>query len=128
MENHLTNPQTCDACGQTLDRETNAPTSGGLDGPRNEAYVTLGGGYASFVDNVHQPDWAPYQFVFCEACAVRLCREFHLDAVLREHHTSTVCLCSDRPARGFPLPCACAVCQAPQSGAGAPSSFQAGGA
>ena len=104
-------PRICDACGAGLQIERK---SWGAD-TYNELYLTLAGGYGSFVDDITHRGDRPYTFTLCEACAARLCREFKFWAPLREHHTSTVCECPDRPvrdARGFPLPCECPVCQA----------------
>ena len=113
----------CGACGGPLQVEEHA--DGGTIEIYNEAYLSLGGGYGSFTDDIvrHGPS-GPYEFVLCEACAVKLCRALGLDEPLREHHTSTVCECPDRPdrdERGFPKPCRCEVCarrpDAPEAGA-----------
>jgi len=103
-------PRICHACGAGLQIERK-PT--GCD-TYNELYLTLAGGYGSFVDDITHQGGLPYVFTLCEACAVRLCREFKFRAPLREHHTSTVCECPDRPqrdARGFPEPCECSICR-----------------
>jgi len=103
-------PRACDSCGAAL----SIVADGGFSQIYNEAYLILEGGYGSFVDDITHPNSEPYRFVLCETCALRLCHGFRLFAPLREHHTSTVCECPDRPARdehGFPLTCDCPVCQ-----------------
>ena len=77
----------------------------------NEVLLSLGGGYGSFTDDLVSD--GPRQLVICEACAMRVCRTLGWHAPIREHHTSTVCECPDRPARdehGFPRRCDCADC------------------
>lgn len=98
----------CDACGGPLLLHLCA----GERELENELLLVLGGGYGSFVDT-GLPERAHYAYVLCESCAVRLCRTFGLRAPMREHHTSTVCECPDRPERderGFPQACGCADC------------------
>lgn len=100
---------TCDGCHGPLEVKVYH------DGERqltNEVGLVLGGGYGSFIDSIVGGE---YGYVFCEACAARLCRTFGLSAPLREHHTSTVCGCPDRgplDAQGFPLPCGHTDCAA----------------
>lgn len=99
----------CDTCHEPLCVHLYADGARELE---NEVLLVLAGGYSSFVDT-GLPDRAHYGYIICERCAVRLCRSFGLRAPLREHHTSTVCDCPDRPARdarGFPLPCRCPDC------------------
>lgn len=74
----------CDACGGALEhsRET----------LYNEALLTIGGGYGSFVDDLGRG--GPYAYVICEACAKRVCETLGLRDPLAEHATSTVCACS----------------------------------
>ena len=111
MTNKTVKQHLCASCGNKL--QMHQYPDGEIE-TINEAYLTIGGGYCSFVDDItHSREGDPYKFVICEACAVKLCRTLGLDAPLREHHTSTVCECPDRPARderGFPLPCKCEVC------------------
>ena len=98
----------CDACGAALSARHHR---GGWD-VENEVCLTLSGGYGSFVDTAIS-DHNRYSYLLCEACALRLCRSLGLQAPVREHHTSTVCECPDRPvrdSRGFPTPCRCAYC------------------
>jgi hypothetical protein len=79
----------------------------------NEALLSIAGGYGSFTDDLVSD--GPYELVICEACAMRVCRAIGWHAPIREHHTSTVCECPDRPARderGFPLHCDCPDCVA----------------
>lgn len=97
----------CDACKDPLALHIWGDGKRDLE---NEVALVLGGGYGSFIDSIHQKD---YGFIFCEACAVRMCRMFGLSAPMHEHHTSTVCACPDRGPRddrGFPLPCDHADC------------------
>jgi len=69
-------PRICHACGAGLQIERK-PT--GCD-TYNELYLTLAGGYGSFVDDITHQGGLPYVFTLCEACAVRLCREFKFRA------------------------------------------------
>lgn len=102
------NVPSCDACGAALSARRHQ-AEWDLE---NEVCLTLSGGYASFVDTAIS-DHNRYSYLLCEACALRLCRVLGLRAALREHHTSTVCACPDRPprdARGFPERCQCVYC------------------
>lgn len=93
----------CGACGLPLA----VRLSGGERVVENEMGILLAGGYGSFIDTALRTEGA-YAYILCEACAARLCRSLGLVAPMREHHTSTICDCPDRPprdARGFPLPC-----------------------
>jgi len=104
----------CEACGAALELER------GWDPVelRNESLLILGGGYGSFSDDLVND--GGYHFIICEACTMLLCRTLGLHAPIREHHTSTICQCPDRPARderGFPLPCHCSDCAAARANA-----------
>ena len=97
----------CQACGSALQIERRA----GFTDCYNEALFSLSGGYGSFTDDLVQ---GPYELIICEACAMKVARVLNLDAAIRQHHTSTVCACSDAPpkkADGWPAQCLCAACR-----------------
>jgi hypothetical protein len=99
----------CEACGAALELQRGWNQAEVC----NESLLVLGGGYGSFTDDLVND--GGYHFVICEACSMLLCRTLGLYAPIREHHTSTICQCPDRPARdegGFPLPCSCSDCAA----------------
>ena len=83
--------EACDSCHKPFD----ISTVGNSDEIKNEMYVTLSGGYSSFID----PEWkGPYEFVVCHDCAMRIAVMFL--PVLAEHQTNMVpCNCPDYPHR-----------------------------
>ena len=80
----------CERCGNPL--EASGDVYNGNPVPQNELYITLGGGYGSFVDPIDRG--GEYVFRICHDCAMLVAALF--PTVMEEHHTSLVpCSCPE---------------------------------
>lgn len=78
----------CGACGGPLKIVTYGKKKGDRQ-LQNEAYLTIGGGYGSYVDDINHG--GAYTYIICHDCAQMMAHMLNLKFVLAEHATSTVC-------------------------------------
>src|SRR5512139_190273 len=91
---------TCDSCGQPVEPTiSKAPDGSFTSGEGNELYVTLDGGYGSFVDTAECVGGKPYTYTLCHSCAVKLCVSMGFIDALREHSNMVDCPCPGREER-----------------------------
>jgi hypothetical protein len=100
MDTNMSEPTRCDSCLELLETDTITFADGRESTNISQAlYVTLEGGYDSFVDTAEVVGGKPYTYVLCHECAVRMCTMMGFVDALAEHSNMVDCPCPGQDLR-----------------------------